>query len=293
MRRDTVRIMKGDRRTQIQILALSRQVLVRLVVWAGAVIMLAPFFWLISSSLKDLSKLWLFPPQWIPNPIRWDNYSKALTTMPFLLFFKNTIIIIFFVEVGTLVTSSLCAYGFTFCRFPGRNFIFFVVLSTMMLPYAVIIIPTYIMWKYLHGIDTFYPLIVPFFFGGGAFNIFLLRQFFRTLPPGLIDAARIDGCSELGIYARIVIPLSKPALATIGVFAFMWHWNDFLAPLVYLSTPEKFTVSLGLASFLGLYSTQWGYLMAAATVVTIPVVLVFFFAQRYFVEGITLTGMKG
>lgn len=270
---------------------------VLLILLSGAVIMLIPFLWLVSSSLKAPSQLWIFPPIWIPSPAQWSNYPEALTTLPFHLYFLNTVVVAALTLLGMLASSSVTAYGFARLRFPGREAIFMILLSTMMVPSAVLLIPQFIMFRQLGWIDTHLPLYVPHYFGagavGGAFNIFLLRQFFRTIPMELSDAARIDGCGELRIFWQIVLPLSKPALATIGIFTFMATWNDFLGPLIYLNSPEKLTAAVGLAAFRGLYSTQWHLLMAASTVMTLPMIVLFFAAQRYFIQGIVLTGLKG
>ncbi len=269
----------------------------RFFVWTllvvGSLAMLLPFLWLVSTSLKEQRQIFVYPPQWIPNPIRWQNYPEALTSLPFARYTLNTLLITSLTMIGVLLTSSLCAYGFARLRFPGRDLIFMVLLSTLMLPYAVIMIPQYIMFKYLGWIDTYLPLVVPFWFGGGIFNIFLLRQFFRTIPADLTEAARIDGASELRIYWQIILPLAGPALAVVAIFTFINSWNDFLGPLIYLSSQSKYTMALGLASFKGLYATQWHYLMAASTVMVIPIIVLFFLAQRYFVQGIVMTGTKG
>lgn len=274
-----------------------RTVLTRTVVWSvlviGSAVMVIPFAWLVSSSLKGSGDIWVFPPKWIPSPIMWRNYVEALTTLPFHIYLKNTSLIVVLSMLGTLFSASLCAYGFSQYRFPGRDLVFMVLLSTMMLPSAILIIPQFVICRYLGWVNTFLPLIVPTFLGGGAFNVFLLRQFFRTLPRELSDAARIDGCSEFQIYLRIILPLAKPALATIAVFTFMFAWNDFMGPLIYINSPAKLTLALGLASFRGLYATQWHLLMAASVVMVAPVIIVFFCAQKYFVQGIVLTGMVG
>ena len=246
----------------------------RLLVWcclcAGAFVMTIPFLWMLSTSLKVESQIWLFPPQWIPNPVRWQNYIEALTILPFGRYALNTLLITVLTTAGVVLSSSLCAYGFARMQFPGRDLIFMVVLSAIMIPYAVLLIPQYIMFRTLGWLDSYLPLWVPPWFGGGAFNIFLLRQFFRTIPTELSDAARIDGASELGIYWRIIMPLAGPALATVAIFTVLNTWNDFLAPLVYISSQDKFTLALGLAQFRGLMSTQWHYLMAASTTVIVP-----------------------
>ncbi|HEY7033809.1 MAG TPA: carbohydrate ABC transporter permease [Thermomicrobiales bacterium] len=275
----------------------------RVVVWlllcAGSVVMALPVVWMVSTSLKEPAQIFRFPPEWIPNPVRWQNYPDALTAMPFGRYVANTLIITCLNMIGVLLSASLAAYGFARLRFPGRDLLFWMLLSTLMLPQAVILIPRYIEFRTFGWIDTWKPLIVPNFFGSGigniasVFYIFLLRQFFRTIPRELTDAARIDGASEFRIYWQIVMPLSQPALAVVLIFTFLDNWNNFQEPLIFLSTPEKFTIALGLASFRGLFTTQWHLLMAATTVVILPVVVLFFLLQRYFVRGFVLTGIKG
>jgi multiple sugar transport system permease protein len=267
--------------------------LVWLLLCGGALLMTAPFLWMVSTSLKETAQVWVFPPQWLPNPVRWQNYTEALTILPFGRYALNTLIITVATTLGVVLSSSLCAYGFARIQFPGRDLIFMIVLTAIMIPYAVLLIPQYIMFRSLGWIDSYLPLTVPVWFGGGAFNIFLLRQFFRTIPAELSDAARIDGASELGIYWRIIMPLAGPALATVAIFTVLNTWNDFLGPLVYISSQDKFTLALGLAQFRGLYATQWQYLMAASTVVVVPTLVLFFLAQRYFIQGVVLTGLKG
>jgi ABC-type glycerol-3-phosphate transport system permease component len=196
-------------------------------------------------------------------------------------------------EAAILFSASFCAYGFARIQFPGRDFWFAVVLATIMVPFFVLMVPSFVIFSRIGWVDTYLPLTVPFFFGGGGFNIFLLRQFFRTLPKELADAARIDGCNEFGIYWRIMLPLSKPALVTIAIFTCLFSWNDFIGPLLYINSPDKFTVAIGLATFRSVLNTRWDLLMAAATTMTLPVIVLFFFAQRYFISGIVLTGLKG
>jgi multiple sugar transport system permease protein len=255
--------------------------------------MLAPLLWMVSSSFKPELKAFEFPPRLIPDPFRPENYVDALTYKPFDIYLRNTIFLVVLNELAILLASSFCAYGFARIRFAGRDFWFALVLATMMVPYVVMMVPQFVIFSRLHWIDTFLPLTVPYFFGGGAFNIFLLRQFFRTIPEELADAARIDGCSEYIIYARIMMPLAKPALITVAIFTFFGTWNDFLGPLLYLNSPERFTISLGLAGFRGVLRTRWDLLMAASTATTLPVVILFFLAQRYFVQGVVLSGLKG
>ncbi|MEZ4709178.1 MAG: carbohydrate ABC transporter permease [Caldilineaceae bacterium] len=263
------------------------------VLFVGAFIMALPFLWLLSSSLKPEQEIFLFPPKWIPNPVRFQNYVDALTYKPFGTYIANTLWIVILNEIAIVGSASLCAYGFARISFPGRDFWFGIVLATLMVPYFVMMIPQFVIFSRLGWTDSYWPLTVPFFFGGGAFNIFLLRQFFRTLPAELADAARIDGCSELGIYWRIFMPLAKPALATVAIFTFLNGWNDFIGPLLYINSPDRFTVAIGLATFRSVMRTRWDLLMAASTAMIVPVLLLFFFAQRYFIEGIVLSGLKG
>ena len=247
---------------------------------------------MISSSLKPNYQIFEVPPRWIPNPPQWENYSEALTTLPFDRYMVNTAIITALTIVGHVLSCTLIAYAFARLRAPGRDVLFLVVLATMMLPYPVTMVPLYVLFKQLGWINTFLPLTVPAFFGS-AFYIFLLRQFFLTIPPDFEDAAIIDGANTLQILWRVILPLSMPALATVAIFTFQAAWNDFLAPLIYLQKPELYTVTLGLQFFRSTYTTNWAYLMAASLVTSLPVIVVFFLAQRYFIEGITLSGVKG
>jgi ABC-type glycerol-3-phosphate transport system permease component len=269
-----------------------RTFLATALVWGVAVLFLVPFLWMISSSLKPNYQIFEVPPRWIPNPPQWDNYSEALTTLPFDRYMVNTAIITALTIVGHVVSCTLIAYAFARLRAPGRDVLFLVVLATMMLPYPVTMVPLYVLFKQLGWINTFLPLTVPAFFGS-AFYIFLLRQFFLTIPPDFEDAAIIDGANTLQILWRVILPLSMPAVATVAIFTFQAAWNDFLAPLIYLQKPELYTVTLGLQFFRSTYTTNWAYLMAASLVTSLPVIVVFFLAQRYFIEGITLSGVKG
>ncbi len=266
--------------------------LIVVILSVGAFIMSLPFIWLVISSFKPLEKIFIFPPEWIPNPFRPQNYVEALVYKPFGLYLFNTMKIVVLNLVAVILTASFCGYGFARIRFPA-GFWFALVLATLMIPYFVLMVPQFIMFSRLGWIDTFYPLTVPLFFGGGAFNIFLFRQFFRSLPEELADAGRIDGCSEFGIYWRIMMPLSKPALATVAIFTFLAAWNDYIGPLLYLRSDYNFTVAIGLATFRSVMRTEWNLLMAASTAMILPVIVLFFLAQRYFVEGIVLSGLKG
>lgn len=259
----------------------------------GSAAMLLPLVWLIRSSLMTLDQVFLFPPEWIPRPWRWQNYPDALQTAPFGRYAINTMIIEVLVVVGTVASSTVSAYGFSRLRWKGRDQVFAVLMTTLMLPYTVTLVPVFIIWAKLGLVNTFAPLTIPAWFGGGMFNVFLLRQFFRGLPRDLDDSAMLDGASPMRILWDIVIPLSRPALITIAIFSFLYTWNDFLGPLIYLDDSSKYTLALGLAQFKGQYTAEWQLLMAAATVVLAPALILFFIAQRYFVEGIALTGLKG
>lgn len=254
---------------------------------------LVPFYWMIRSSLMDMSQIFKMPPEWIPKPIRFSNYKEALTMLPFTKYFTNTLIIVVLSVSGTVITSSLCAYSFSRINWKGRDKVFGILLTAMMIPFAVTLIPTFIGWQKLGFVNTYAPLVVPAWFGGGVFNVFLLRQFFKTIPKELDEAALMDGAGHFTIYSKIIMPLSKPSLIVVGLFSFMGAWNDFLGPLVYLNDGDKFTLSLGLMQFQGMYSAQWQYMMAASSVVIIPTVVIFFMGQKYFIEGISMTGMKG
>ena len=273
---------------------LLTRILTYVLLIGGGVVIMTPFFWMISTSLKKQWDVYQFPPVWIPSPPQWQNYSQALTVYPFQTYLLNTLTIVLFTVTGTLLSCSLAAYGFARLRAPGRDVIFVVLLGTMMLPYTVTMIPVFMLFNRLHWVDTFKPLIVPSFFGS-AFYIFLLRQFFLSIPRELEDAARIDGCSPLMSYWRIVLPLSKPALATVAIFTFMDSWNDFLGPLIYLSDESHRTLALALAYFQGSarIGPQMHLMMAVAFVILIPPLLLFFFAQRLFIQGIVFTGVKG
>ena len=256
-----------------------------------ALTMLVPFLWMIATSFMDELEVYSPTPKFIPKKFLWSNYKEALTMLPFGRFFLNTLIMSMGVVVGQLLICSLAAYSFARLRFPGRDKIFSVYLSTMMIPGIVTLIPAFLIIDAFRWINTYWALIVPFL--NSVWGIFLLRQFFLTLPQELEDAARIDGASSFMIYWRIILPLSKPALATLGIFSFMSTWKEFLWPLIVTNKMEMRPVEVGIALFHSIYSTNWPYQMAAAVVVMLPIVVVFFFTQRYFVRGIALTGMKG
>ncbi len=265
---------------------------VYLVLIALSITFLAPFALMVSTSLKTEDRIFTESLEWIPNPIRWQNYIEALQSFPFLLYLRNTLFVCALVVVGTVLSSALPAYGFARLRWKGRDVLFLIMLATIMLPAQVTMLPVFVMFRTIGWTGTYLPLVVPPFFGS-AFAIFLLRQFFLTIPQELSDAARIDGCTEWRIFWQIIVPLSVPALATVALFAFIGAWTDFINPLVYLTDENTYTLAVGLQTFVGRHSSEWNLLMAAATVVTLPLMVVFFFTQRLFIEGITLTGIKG
>lgn len=267
----------------------------QIVLLACSVVMIIPFIWLLSTSLKIRGTEFTFPPVWIPRPAVWANYYNAFfnSGLPFPRFLLNTTIITVASMLGTLFSASLAGFGFARMRFPGRDKLFVLVLSTLMLPEIVTQIPSYLLFRVFSWIDTFLPLIVPTFLGGGAFNIFLFRQFFMSIPYELDEAARIDGASTRQIYLRVILPLSKPVLSTVAIFTFLSSWNAFLGPLIYLNSLENMTLAVGLRAFQGLRGTEWNLMMAAAALMMVPVLVVFFLAQRYFVEGIVTTGFGG
>lgn len=267
-------------------------VLVYTLLIVGAFFFMIPFIWMLSSSLKELPQIFVYPPKWIPNPLRWDNYARALVKMNFPLALKNTLIITVLTVTGQLLSSALVAYGFARLKFPGRALLFMLVISTMMLPSQVTMIPVFIIFRTLGWVDTLKPLIIPSFLGANAFAIFLLRQFFLTIPKDLEDAARIDGCGTFRIFWQIILPLAKPAMVTVGIFAFMGSWNDFFGPLIYLNSESMRTLAIALQSFQGQFTAEWNLLMAASVVVLLPVLVIFFTFQQYFVQGIVLTGLK-
>jgi multiple sugar transport system permease protein len=275
---------------------LVRRVLQRVFVYvllaAGAILFLIPFVWMLSTSLKEGPQVYTWPPVWIPHPLRVDNYLKAWRVLPFAQFYWNTIRITALSIIGTVTSCSLAAYGFARLRFRGRDVLFVILLATLMLPYQVTLIPQYIWFAKLGWVNTYLPLIVPAFFGN-PFSIFLLRQFFMTIPHELDDAAKIDGCGFFGIYSKIILPLSKTAVGVVAIFAFTYNWNDFLNPLIYLQSMEQYTISLGLRMFQTNTSIDMQSLMAMSVVALVPQLIIFFLAQRHLVQGVVLTGLKG
>lgn len=261
--------------------------------FALGLLFIIPFYWMVSTSFKTPGQAYLFPPVWIPKPITIEAYQSIWgTAVPFNLFIRNTVVITVFTVFGTLLSSTLVAYAFSRLHWWGRNFWFVVMLATMMLPYQVVMIPVYIIFRKLGWLDTYLPLIVPSFLGN-AFYIFLIRQFFMSIPNDLEDAARVDGASSFRILWQIFLPNAKPVLLTVFLFTFVGSWNDFFGPLLYLRKLEQMTVSVGLSMFAGYRSPNWTAITAASTLSVLPIVLMFIMFQRYFVKGIVLTGMKG
>jgi ABC-type glycerol-3-phosphate transport system permease component len=263
-----------------------------LVAILGSIIFILPFLWMISTSVKPRWEQLIMPPQWIPSRFVWENYSDPFTSRPFPTWYLNTLTLVFLNVIGSTLSSSLVAFAFARIQFRGRGILFLIVLSTMMLPGQVTLIPTYILFTRLGWVDSLRPLIVPNFFGV-PFYIFLLRQFYMTINRELDDAAEIDGCSLFGVYWRIILPLSKSALGVVAIYEFTFRWNDFFGPLIYINTPIKAPVALGLRFFQTRFDPQIGPTMAMTFVSIIPLLLVFYMAQRYFVQGIVMTGLKG
>jgi multiple sugar transport system permease protein len=278
-----------DQRRRVTNVVLFMTLLVLCVFWS------LPLILMLSTSLKSQTQLYI-PTAIIPDPIVWDNYRRAIFDfLPFVTFFRNSLIIAVLAVIGDVMASAFIAYGFARLRFPGRSVLFVLMLSTMMFPFAVRMIPLFIIFRELGWINTFLPLVVPSYFGTNAFFVFLLYQFFKGIPSQVTEVARVDGANELQIWWHIVMPLSRPALAVVAILAFQQSWNDFLAPLVFLTDQQNFTVTLGLYSLIGGQDAaqRRQYLMAATVVTITPVVLLYFFAQRYFIKGITVSGLKG
>ncbi|WP_433938051.1 carbohydrate ABC transporter permease [Paenibacillus lautus] len=264
-----------------------------LLLLAVSVVMMTPFVWMVSTSLKQPADVFVFPPQLIPSPIRWANYAEVLETIPFHLFYGNSVYIALLVTVGTVLFSSMAGYSFARIPFWGRSLVFLLLLSTMMIPNEVIAIPMFLFMRELGWINTHLPLIIlPIFGAGGVFGVFVMRQFFLGIPKELEEAAMIDGCSRLRIYSTIMLPLAKPAIATLIIFTFLTSWNDFFDPLIFINDRKLMTLPLGLSLFTDESGTSWHLLMSASVMATLPLLIVFFFAQKQFVEGVSMTGLK-
>nr|WP_255452269.1 carbohydrate ABC transporter permease [Sporosarcina sp. ANT_H38] len=267
-------------------------VILHLVLILGAAIMIFPFIWSITSSLKSVSQIFIVPPEFLPNPFVWSNYPDSLKAMPFGRAYWNSFYITVLIVGIQLITAAMAAYAFAKIRFPGVNLLFILFLATMMIPKQVTMVPTYMIMSKIGWLDTHLALIVP---GAlfNAFSVFLLRQFIMGIPNELEEAAVVDGANPLRIFWSVILPLIKPALAAVGIFSFMGTWNNFMEPLIYLSTPDLFTVPLMLNYFKGLYATDWGLMMAGSTISIIPVLIIYIIAQKHIIEGVALTGIKG
>jgi|SRR5690625_2435082 len=269
------------------------QFTVLIILVLGSLLILSPIWWMIATSLKDMKEVMAYPPSFIPSEFHWKNYKRVLEAAPFIGYAINTLIITSLVVFGNVISSSFIAYGFSKIKFKGRNALFAIVLATMMIPGFVMLIPQYIIFSKIGWLNTWLPLIVPAFFGN-AFFIFLIRQFFLTIPNELVEAAKIDGANHFYIWSRLMIPMTKPAIATVAIFSFNGAWNDFLGPLLYINDRALYTLQLGLQVFQGQTDTQWNLLMGASLLVLLPVIILFFLFQRYFIEGMNITaGSKG
>lgn len=270
-----------------------RQIIIFIILALGSVLFLLPLWWMIATSLKSMQEIAQYPPTFIPQEFHLDNYIRTWAAAPFTQYTLNTLLLSFFAVTGNVMVNAFVAYGFARIRFRGKKKWFSILLATMMIPGFVTLIPQYVMFSKLHLVGTYYPLIIPQFLGS-AFYIFMLRQFYLSIPRELSEAAKIDGASHFYTWLRVIIPLSKPALATIAILSFNGAWNDFLGPLLYVNDESLYTLQIGLQSFRGSVQTQWNYLMAGSVLVLLPVIVLFFIFQRYFIEGMNLTaGTKG
>jgi multiple sugar transport system permease protein len=268
-----------------------QKVFTHIVLIIASVLFIVPFIWMVSTSLKPLKQVMSFPPEWLPNPFQWSNYLDAIDYIPFFTYLNNTVVITLFSTLGVVLTCPLVAYSFAKLEWKGRNVLFFITIAVMMIPGQVTMIPLFLIFNKIGWVGSPLPLIVPAFFGV-PFYIFLLRQFFLGLPDMLRDAAKIDGASEFRIYWQIMLPLAKPAVLAVGLFQFMASWTDFIGPLLYLTDETQYTLSLGLQQFQTQMGTEWGLMMAVSTMMTVPMIILFFFLQKTFIQGITFSGIK-
>lgn len=271
---------------------LVAKVIAYLLLTVTAITMIFPFYWMVATSFKTEARVFAFPPEWIPNPPIVSNYTYLFTELPFALYVYNSLKVSLLWTLGVVLSSSLAAYAFARVRFRGRETLFIITLAALMIPAQITMIPLYVIMTRIGWVNTHYPLIAPAYFGS-AFGIFLMRQFFMTIPQDLNDAAKIDGCSHFGVYWRIMMPLSTAVIATLALLSFMGSWNDLLGPVIYLYDQTLFTLPLALTRFRGMYYTAWGNMMAGATISLLPILLIFIFTQQYFVRGVVLSGLKG
>lgn len=288
-------LLRTGRRARLTEMTPAQRALAHLALALLCVPALLPFVWMVSTSLKPDTQIFsaagLSLATFVPHPVRWHNYAAATEAIPFVTYLKNTLRLCIFTVIGAVFSSAVVAYGFGRLEFKGKNVLFLLMISTMALPQQVTMVPVFALFRALHWYGTYLPLIVPTFFGV-PFYIFLLTQFYRNLPGDLAEAARIDGASEWRIFWQIMLPLSKPALVTCALFQFLGTWNDFFGPLLYVSDPSKYTLAYGLQQFLSVHGSEWAQLMAASTIFVLPVIVLFFFAQKTFIQGVATTGGK-
>ncbi|MDU7476979.1 MAG: carbohydrate ABC transporter permease [Paenibacillus macerans] len=274
-----------------------RKIAVRLslyaVLSAGGLVFVFPFYWMLRTAFVGMDGLFAIPPDIVPDSLRFVNFAKALSSNPFGRYFWNSTVVTALSIAGVVLSSSVCAYSFSRITWPGRDKIFGFILTGLMMPFFVVMIPHFLGWKTLHLTDTLVPLIAPAWFGGGVFNIFLLRQFFLTIPREMDEAAKMDGAGHFRIYWNVIMPLGKQSLIVVGMLTFLANWNDYLAPMVFISSEKNYTLMLGLTLFQGTYSAQWHLMIAATAIIVLPSLAVFLGGQRYFVEGIAMSGVKG
>ncbi len=284
----------GTARTSVKRARRIQVFLIHTLLIAGGIIVMIPLAWMLSTSLKPPHQITKFPPIWIPDPFVWSNYVRAVTIFPvsFLVFVRNSMYMSLMITLGTVLSNAIVAFAFARLSFRGSRVLFFIVLSTMMLPQQVTMIPLFILFSRIGWVNTYNPLIVPHFFAN-AYFVFLLRQFYTTIPRELDDAARIDGCGVIGLFLRILLPLSKPALGITAIFAFTWSWNEFLGPLIYLSRMETYPLAIALSFLRAAHGVLWSELMVVSFIAMLPPVLLFFVAQKHYIQGIVITGVKG
>lgn len=275
----------------MMVMSKKKKVLQHVILMLVGVLFLFPFLWLVDTSLKTDTQIFTFPPKWIPEPVMWSNYSKALNAIPFMHYVGNTLKVVVLAVLGNVLSAPTIGYAFAKLQWRGRDKIFILVLATMMLPFQVTMIPLYSLYVKLGWVNTYLPLIIQDFFGK-AFFIFLMRQFFLTIPEEISQAARIDGASEFRIFWNVILPLAKPAVVTVALFSFIWSWTDFLGPLIYLTDSAKWTISIGLSQFTTSHGLDWKLLMAGSTMFMIPMIILFMCMQKVFIEGIATSGLK-
>jgi len=282
-----------ERRQRARLKVRAKDLILYVLLILLSIVYLLPLYWMISTSLKQTGSEMVIPPQWIPNPMVWSNYVDVFVQVPLTLYIRNSVTVTLTATLFGVLTASLAGYGFARVKFPGRNFLFTLCIASLMLPEIVTLIPEFILFRRVGWVNTFLPLIVPWSLAGSSFAVFLFRQYCLTIPLELDEAARVDGAGTIRIWWTIIVPLSKAVLATMAILSFIHHWNEFLRPLIYLGRPELRTLALGLRAFRGEYQLAWNYMMAVALIMLIPILVLFFLAQRQFVQGIVMTGIKG